>query len=73
LKIIYNGKKLTFAFLDPDPDSVSGPKSGSTDLIESGFNSDPDAKQGVVCKALIRKCFLLHEDISQNAMFLVMF
>jgi hypothetical protein len=29
-----------FALLDPDPDSEYG--SGSTDLIESGSNSDPD-------------------------------
>jgi hypothetical protein len=32
---------VTFALLDPDPDS----ESGSTDLIESGSNSDPDLKQ----------------------------
>ncbi len=31
---------VTFALLDPDPDSEYG--SGSTDPIESGSNSDPD-------------------------------
>ncbi len=33
---------VIYALLDSDPDSESG--SGSTDLIESGFNSDPDLK-----------------------------
>jgi hypothetical protein len=31
---------VIFALLDPDPDSEYG--SGSTDLIESGTNTDPD-------------------------------
>jgi hypothetical protein len=31
---------VIFALLDPDPDSKCG--SGSTDLIESGSNRDPD-------------------------------
>jgi hypothetical protein len=33
---------VTFALLDPDPDSEYG--SGSADLIESGSNPDPDPK-----------------------------
>jgi hypothetical protein len=33
---------VIFALLDPDPDSEYG--SGSTDLIESGSNTDPDPK-----------------------------
>ncbi len=31
---------VIFAFLDPDPDL----EPGSTELIESGFNPDPDPK-----------------------------
>jgi hypothetical protein len=33
---------VIFAFLDPDPDPDSEYGSGSTDLIESGSNPDPD-------------------------------
>jgi hypothetical protein len=33
-----------FALLNPDPDPDSEYGSGSTDLIESGPNTDPDTK-----------------------------
>ncbi len=44
MKILYFFLLLwvIFALLDPDPDSEYG--SESTDLIESGFNSDPATK-----------------------------
>jgi hypothetical protein len=35
---------VNFALMDPDPDSEYGSESGSTDLIESGSNTDPDPK-----------------------------
>jgi hypothetical protein len=42
---------VTFALLDPDPDSVSG----STDLIESGSIQDPDPQPWLLPVLRIRR------------------
>jgi hypothetical protein len=49
---------VIFALLDPDPDSASG--YGSTDLIESGSNPDPDPK-GYQKLSMQKMKFLIHK------------